>query len=432
MNARSNISRPGQRDLYSEPIGQSYKGGANRSYYLQPPNRIELELAQESRLVLKAKMARRQNQSDVTNGRDQRKVNSYAEEESDTRNANYRRVQTYVDNNAHEYDDGRQRKEGGRGESGKSKNMISEKSTLDSMNFNRGKNQGGPNKEDDYDRGRLDSDYSNNQRAKGKPGNKAPNTKSNMQNDYDFPAEGKSGRNGNRLDDQYNAPKPLNNVDAIPILPKGNKDRFYEDDNNQMEEEEGDEELFECGEGCGRRFKQSVLPKHEKVCRKVFQTKRKKFDMAQQRLADEDGKLIVDLKKVQKLTQNKPKKKDEGKIAKWKLQSAMLRTQIKVSKGEDVSNTEEAKIVHNFEKQDCVHCPHCGRNFNETAGNRHIPVCAERAKAGKVSKPNNPQPQKGAPSKPMTSTMKEPISKKEPAITKTMTTGLKTTAVKKK
>lgn len=29
--------------------------------------------------------------------------------------------------------------------------------------------------------------------------------------------------------------------------------------------------LVECSEGCGRRFKEDVLEKHEKICRKVFQ-----------------------------------------------------------------------------------------------------------------------------------------------------------------
>lgn len=345
-------------------------------------------------------------------------MNSYADEESNSRNANYRRVQTYSDNNAYEYDDGRQRNEGVRGEPAKSKNMISEKSTLDSTSFNRGKNQGGQNR---------DEDYSYNQPAKGKPNN----AKANVNNDYDYPAEGKNSRNGNQSDNAYNPPKNSNNIDAIPIKSKGNQN-YDVDEYGEMEQEDEDEELIECGEGCGRRFKQSVLPKHEKVCRKVFQTKAKKFDMAAQRLTDENGKPIVDLKKIQKNNKDKEKKKDEGKIAKWKLESAMLRTRIKASKGEDVSNTEEARIVSNFEKQDCVNCPHCGRSFNETAGNRHIPVCAERAKAGKVSKPNNSQAQKSTANKQMTSTMKEPISKKEPALAKTMTTGLKTTAVKKK
>lgn len=38
------------------------------------------------------------------------------------------------------------------------------------------------------------------------------------------------------------------------------------------------EEMVECPEGCGRKFKESALEKHVRVCKKVFQQKRKAFD----------------------------------------------------------------------------------------------------------------------------------------------------------
>lgn len=44
-------------------------------------------------------------------------------------------------------------------------------------------------------------------------------------------------------------------------------------------------EMCECG-GCGRSFNIKAFAKHEKICQKVFQRKRKKFDDKAQRLAD--------------------------------------------------------------------------------------------------------------------------------------------------
>jgi len=38
------------------------------------------------------------------------------------------------------------------------------------------------------------------------------------------------------------------------------------------------EEMVECPEGCGRKFKESALERHVRVCKKVFQQKRKAFD----------------------------------------------------------------------------------------------------------------------------------------------------------
>ena len=42
-------------------------------------------------------------------------------------------------------------------------------------------------------------------------------------------------------------------------------------------------ELLECSKGCGRHFNSNVIAKHEKICEKVFQQKRKVFNMAAQR-----------------------------------------------------------------------------------------------------------------------------------------------------
>ena len=48
-------------------------------------------------------------------------------------------------------------------------------------------------------------------------------------------------------------------------------------------------ELVECGEGCGRMFSTNVIEKHEKICKKVFQSKRKAFDSAGHRQLEGDG-----------------------------------------------------------------------------------------------------------------------------------------------
>ena len=48
-------------------------------------------------------------------------------------------------------------------------------------------------------------------------------------------------------------------------------------------------ELYECGKGCGRQFNANVLAKHEKICEKVFQQKRKVFNTAAQRQLEGEG-----------------------------------------------------------------------------------------------------------------------------------------------
>ena len=61
-----------------------------------------------------------------------------------------------------------------------------------------------------------------------------------------------------------------------------------------------DEETYECTEGCGRRFKAETLEKHAKICKKVFQTKRKVFDETAMRLEN-----IVDPGQIKQIKKQK-------------------------------------------------------------------------------------------------------------------------------
>ena len=74
---------------------------------------------------------------------------------------------------------------------------------------------------------------------------------------------------------------------------------------------------------CGRKFAEDRIDKHRKNCQKVFGEKRKAFDMAEQRKAtDASGKGLEDdpyNKFKRKAKPEPPKKKDDGKIPKWKL-----------------------------------------------------------------------------------------------------------------
>jgi len=73
-----------------------------------------------------------------------------------------------------------------------------------------------------------------------------------------------------------------------------------------IDDDDDEGELIECREGCGRRFKPKALEKHEKVCRKVFQSKRKAFNTAEQRKVDELAELERNNKKKGPFGKKKP------------------------------------------------------------------------------------------------------------------------------
>jgi len=131
-------------------------------------------------------------------------------------------------------------------------------------------------------------------------------------------------------------------------------------------------ERVECRQ-CGRKFIQSALERHAKICKKVFCKKRKVFDTKDKRL-DNDAKNAqnssCDEYKLRKIR----KKKKES----WKAKSSMLRNAVRASKGGHVkSGMPLSEIPYQSTYDDRVECPHCGRRFAEQTAERHIPRCRD-------------------------------------------------------
>merc|ERR1711939_468134 len=67
------------------------------------------------------------------------------------------------------------------------------------------------------------------------------------------------------------------------------------DMNDQIKMEEvivQGEDLIECPEGCGRKFREDALEKHAAICKKVFQSKRKEFDTNKKRLLSKEQEIL--------------------------------------------------------------------------------------------------------------------------------------------
>lgn len=196
---------------------------------------------------------------------------------------------------------------------------------------------------------------------------------------------------------QQNKPQQNRNVQND----MGDDDRPIQEENfNEMIKEEANadagEQLYKCSEGCGRSFKEEALERHEKICKKVFQTKRKKFNMKEQRIDPEQAKLIkqggggapanprgnnkgkFDEKKIDSKHSNKPK---------WKVQSEAFRA-IMQSGNPDKKNMTagEQKAMQdaiNAGGPDLEPCEYCGRKFGDAQLQRHAPVCKQKADKAK-------------------------------------------------
>ena len=87
------------------------------------------------------------------------------------------------------------------------------------------------------------------------------------------------------------------------------------------------EDLNEC-KGCGRTFNDEAFAKHARICKKVFQTKRKVFNSQAKRLvSQEQKKLVLQAKKP------KPAATQAQGQPKWKNQSEQFRMAMRAARG---------------------------------------------------------------------------------------------------
>jgi hypothetical protein len=93
---------------------------------------------------------------------------------------------------------------------------------------------------------------------------------------------------------------------------------------------------------CGRKFNPVSLQKHAKICQKVFQEKRKEFNVAEQRKTDDQTTMDREQRFMgkKKATKNQSRERasndmpiQPSKKELWKKQSEELRNAMKAGRG---------------------------------------------------------------------------------------------------
>ncbi|KAL9953865.1 hypothetical protein ACROYT_G041338 [Oculina patagonica] len=125
---------------------------------------------------------------------------------------------------------------------------------------------------------------------------------------------------------------------------------------------------------CGRNFAPDRLAKHEKVCAKSKNSKRKVFDTRKHRNVGTEFEKYVESGKHLEEPKKRPK-------ADWRAQHENFIKAIRYAKG--LSNEPPPPT----ENPDYVQCPHCERKFNPATAERHIPKCKDiKAKPAPLKK----------------------------------------------
>ncbi|CAF1280758.1 unnamed protein product [Adineta ricciae] len=162
---------------------------------------------------------------------------------------------------------------------------------------------------------------------------------------------------------------------------------------------------------CGRQFNPETLSKHQAICRKASNKKRKVFDAGKQRATGSDVPYKA-TKKTAQIYNGEIQAQDDrskyGRKPNWREKHQQL-----------IQSIREARSVTRAMKQggplpafrpsevpsDYTNCPYCHRNFNAGAAERHIPFCQSQheRKFGKNARPN-PQYDRGRTLPPQQST----------------------------
>lgn len=177
--------------------------------------------------------------------------------------------------------------------------------------------------------------------------------------------------------------------------------------------------LITCPD-CGRHFNEVSYEKHHRVCRKVFESKRKPFDSAKARMQGTEmesfnrrgrkgkaatGSTTADLRKGATMSSFAPNGNTgyssssstsaaaaaSGGGSDWRKQSQAFRAAIRAARNVSMAEKKSKETgipLHKLLPQqpaprddaayaDYVTCPTCGRRFNQNAGARHIPKCKD-------------------------------------------------------
>jgi hypothetical protein len=155
----------------------------------------------------------------------------------------------------------------------------------------------------------------------------------------------------------------------------------------EAQEAAANERMIEC-KICERRFRESIIQRHEKAC-KVSSKPRKAFDTKAQRLAIEGAEDVLQAQLRPAKSRQQPKSEakmaaeakaaaNPNKLPKWKMQHEAFQAAMQMNKhikaaesGAAVGPPPSMPASHD----DRVSCPYCSRKFAEDVAERHIPKC---------------------------------------------------------
>lgn len=136
------------------------------------------------------------------------------------------------------------------------------------------------------------------------------------------------------------------------------------------------DDLIAC-KNCQRNFAEDRIEKHEEICLKTSQKKRKTFDMTKARVKGTDAASYV-----KNAAHLKAKEAKEQKKSDWRKKREEFINTLRAAKEAqrhlaNGGNLKDLPPPPPMDTSDYIQCPHCNRRFSEAAAERHIPKCKD-------------------------------------------------------
>nr|CCA24851.1 sporangia induced conserved hypothetical protein [Albugo laibachii Nc14] len=171
--------------------------------------------------------------------------------------------------------------------------------------------------------------------------------------------------------------------------------------------EENDEQpveqpTYQC-DICHRKFIESVIERHQRICAKNS-APRKVYNMRAKRL---EGSGIDQIRPSDKSTPMRGTGREPGgrkttgenqivgKKSSWKMRSSALREAMSSCRNVGKALKDGTKLppsVPSAPDPSLIQCEYCSRRFNDKAADRHIPFCREKTQRDRMKKASQSKP----------------------------------------
>ncbi|UJR31937.1 hypothetical protein I4U23_019410 [Adineta vaga] len=171
------------------------------------------------------------------------------------------------------------------------------------------------------------------------------------------------------------------------------------DDDDELSEYPTNHVHLQSCQICERQFNIEILKKHQAICRKVSNKKRRVFDAGKQRATGSDVPYKATKCTAQIYNGEVPEQNERTKgksKPNWREKHQRLVQSIREARSVTQAIKEGAPLPAFRPSEvpsDYVSCPYCHRNFNEHVAERHIPFCQTQHERKHIQSSSKPKQQ---------------------------------------